>query len=157
MVIPGSSGKSVSRSSQPTTPTLQDIQEKNLGGVRSGVATHPMQLHPENSQVMSPKSPGLAQPLRPAPLASSLALEVKAPNTPSLALPQLSLVRAATLTHTLSSRSPAQSAERMQAIIQQSDDHVPVNPVATLSRAISLPRIGNLKSYLKAVGWRQPA
>ena len=124
-------GQSFSRSSQPTSPTLQDIQEKNLGGVSSGIATHPMQLHPENSQVMSPKSPGLAQPLRPAPLASSLALEVKAPTTPFLASPQLSSARAAKLTHTLSSGSPAQSAERMQAIIQQSDDLVPVNPVMT--------------------------
>ena len=66
------------------------------------------------------------------PSTPPLALGVGAPvRPPSLASPQLSLARAATLTHTLSSRSPAQSAERMQVIIQQSDGHVPVNPVAT--------------------------
>ena len=98
MAYPGTPvGQLFCRSSLPTTPTLQDIQENNLGEVSSGAATHPMQLHPENSQVMSPNSAGLAQPLRPAPLTSSLALEIKAPTTLSLASPQLSLARAATL------------------------------------------------------------
>ena len=41
------------------------------------------------------------------------------------------MVKAATMTDTVSSRSTAQSAERTQAIIQQSDDLVPVNPVTT--------------------------
>ena len=44
-LIPGTPvGQLFSRSSQPTTPTLQDIQ----GGVSSGHAIP--QLHPENSQ-----------------------------------------------------------------------------------------------------------
>ena len=48
-LIPGTPvGQLFSRSSQPTTPTLQDIQENNLGGVSSGHAIH--QLQPENSQ-----------------------------------------------------------------------------------------------------------
>ena len=122
-------GQSFSRSCQSTTPTLRDIQEKNLGGVSSGHANP--QLHPENSQVMSPNLPGPVQPLHPAPSTPPLALEIKAPTSSSLASPQLSLTRAATLTHTVSPCSTAQSAERMQAIIQQSDDHVPANPVAT--------------------------
>ena len=42
-------GQSFSRSCQSTTPTLRDIQEKNLGGVSSGHAIP--QLHPENSQL----------------------------------------------------------------------------------------------------------
>ena len=47
-LIPGTPvGQLFSRSSQPTTPTLQDIQENNLGGVSSGHAI--AQLHPENS------------------------------------------------------------------------------------------------------------
>ena len=47
-LIPGTPvGQLFSRSSQPTTPTLQDIQENNLGGVSSGHAIP--QLHPENS------------------------------------------------------------------------------------------------------------
>ena len=48
-LIPGTPvGQLFSRSSQPTTPTLQDIQENNLGGVSSGHAIP--QLQPENSQ-----------------------------------------------------------------------------------------------------------
>ena len=48
-LIPGTPvGQLFSRSSQPTTPTLQDIQENILGGVSSGHAIP--QLHPENSQ-----------------------------------------------------------------------------------------------------------
>ena len=47
-LIPGTPvGQLFSRSSQPSTPTLQDIQENNLGGVSSGHAMS--QLHPENS------------------------------------------------------------------------------------------------------------
>ena len=49
-LIPGTPvGQLFSRSSQPTTPTLQDIQENNLGGVSSGHAIP--QLQPENSQL----------------------------------------------------------------------------------------------------------
>ena len=44
-------GQSFSRSCQSTTPTLRDIQEKNLGGVSSGHAIP--QLHPENSRSAS--------------------------------------------------------------------------------------------------------
>ena len=142
-------------SSQPSTPTLQDIQENNLGGVSSGHAMS--QLHPENSQVMSPNSPGPAQPLHPAPSTTQLALEVKAPTTPSLAWPQLSLARAATMTHEVSSRSTAQSAERTQAIIQQSDDLVPVTPVMTPFQSDLFQKIGNLKSYPTVVGWKRKA
>ena len=51
-LIPGTPvGQLFSRSSQPSTPTLQDIQENNLGGVSSGHAIP--QLHPENSQCVS--------------------------------------------------------------------------------------------------------
>ena len=51
-LIPGTPvGQLFSRSSQPSTPTLQDIQENNLGGVSSGHAMS--QLHPENSQKVS--------------------------------------------------------------------------------------------------------
>ena len=60
------------RNSQSTTPTLQDIQENNLGGVYLG--GYPTQLHPENSQVMSPSSPGPVQPLHPAPSTPPLVL-----------------------------------------------------------------------------------
>ena len=100
------SGQLFSRSSHPSTPALRDIQEKNLGGVSSGHAIP--QLHPENSQVMSPNSPGPVQPLHPAPSTPPLALEVKAPTSSSLASPQLSLTRAATMTHTVSPCSTAQ-------------------------------------------------
>ena len=47
-LIPGTPvGQLFSRSSRPSTPTLQDIQENNLGGVSSGHAIP--QLHPEKS------------------------------------------------------------------------------------------------------------
>ena len=50
-LIPGTPvGQLFSRSSQPSTPTLQDIQENNLGGVSSGHAMS--QLHPENSRTL---------------------------------------------------------------------------------------------------------
>ena len=115
-LIPGTPvGQLFSQSSQPSTPTLQDIQENNLGGVSSGHAIP--QLHPENSQVMSPSSPGPVQPLYPAPSTPPLALGVGAPTTPpSLAQPQLSLVlRATPMTPPIvSPRSPALSYERMQ-------------------------------------------
>ena len=53
-LIPGTPvGQLFSRSSQPTTPTLQDIQENNLGGVSSGHAIP--QLHPENSHLLRTK------------------------------------------------------------------------------------------------------
>ena len=49
-LIPGTPvGQLFSWSSQPSTPTLQDIQENNLGGVSSGHAMS--HLHPENSQI----------------------------------------------------------------------------------------------------------
>ena len=116
-------GQSFSRSCQSTTPTLRDIQEKNLGGVSSGHAIP--QLHPENSQVMSPTNlPGPVQPLHPAPSTPPLALEIKAPTSSSLASPQLSLTRAATLTHTVSPCSTAQSAERMQACTRESSCNI---------------------------------
>ena len=54
-LIPGTPvGQLFSRSSQPTTPTLQDVQENNLGGVSSGHAIP--QLHPENSHKAKPLS-----------------------------------------------------------------------------------------------------
>ena len=53
-LVPGTPvGQLFSRSSQSTTPTLQDVQENNLGGVSSGVGGYPTQLHPENSQILS--------------------------------------------------------------------------------------------------------
>ena len=113
---------------QPTTPTLQNIQ-----GVSSGVATHPMQLHPENSQAMNPRSPGSVQPYHSAPSTPPSALGVGAPTT-TLAPPQLSLVRATPMTPpVVSPRSAALSSERMQVFMQQSEDRASVHQARALS------------------------
>ena len=154
-LIPGTPvGQLFSRSSQPSTPTLQDIQENNLGGVSSGHAMS--QLHPENSQVMSPNSPG-PQPLYPAPSTPPLALGVGAPTTPpSLAQPQLSLVpRATPMTPpVVSPRSPALSYERMQVFIQQSEDRASVYQARALSEQNLFTEKRELEEHYH-VRWRE--
>ena len=155
-LIPGTPvGQLFSRSSQPSTPTLQDIQENNLGGVSSGHAMS--QLHPENSQVMSPNSPGPIQPLYPAPSTPPLALGVGAPTTPpSLAQPQLSLVpRATPMTPpVVSPRSPALSYERMQVFIQQSEDRASVYQARALSEQNLFTEKRELEEHYH-VRWRE--
>ena len=104
MAQPGLEGQLFSRSSILATPALQGHP---LGGVRAISGGHSSQVASQEFAGYEPKSAGSAQPLQPAPLTSSSALEVKVPTTPSLASPQLSLARAATLTHALPSRFPA--------------------------------------------------
>ena len=119
-LVPGTPvGQLFSRSSQPSTPTLQDIQKNNLGGVSSGHAMS--QLHAENPQVMSPNSPGPSQPLQMAPSTPPMVPGVGAPTTPPLALPPLSVVTRATpmTPPVVSPCSPALSYERIQVFIQQ--------------------------------------
>ena len=157
-LIPGTPvGQLFSRTSQPSTPTLQDTQENNLGEVSSGHATHPMQLHPENSQVMSPDSPGPVQPLYPAPSTPPLALGIGAPTTPpSLAQPQLSLVPRATPTTppVVSPRSPVLSYERMQVFIQQSEDRASVYQARALSEQNLYSEKRELEEHYH-VRWRE--
>ena len=140
-LIPGTPvGQLFSRSSQPTTPLCKISKRIILEGSSSGHAIP--QLQPENSQVMSPSSPG-PQPLYPAPSTPPLALGVGAPTTPpSLAQPQLSLVpRATPMTPpVVSPRSPALSYERMQVFIQQSEDRASVYQARAPLRAEPLHR-----------------
>ena len=133
-LIPGTPvGQLFSRNSQPSAPTLLDVQDPNLGGVSSSQAI--TLLPSENSQVMSPNLPGATQPMSMVPTTLPVLLGVGVPTTPHFAMPQLSLVPKSTpLTPPLHSpRSPAVSYERMQLFIQQSEDRASVYQTRALS------------------------